>query len=76
MVAVGIGIDFPSLYGIYDPDMLNWIHFVMNNKLTDGKGNGSGAKWDSLYLLLYKSGKALNYLDSMEGSQMQPFIDS
>ncbi len=66
-VAVGIGVDFPGLYGVYWTDMLNWIHLVSNNKLTDWSGEGNKMSWDSVRQTWYTSGKAFNSLDSIEG---------
>jgi uncharacterized protein len=76
-VAVGIGIDFPGLYGIYWVDMLRWLHLVTNNKLTDWSGTGNKANWDSVRNSWYRNGTALQSLDSMEGrynSIFQRFI--
>jgi putative CocE/NonD family hydrolase len=71
--AVGIGIDFPGQFGIYSADMLNWFHLAMNNKLTDWAGNGSAARWDSIYQKWYSSGKAFNSLDTIEGRPNSTF---
>jgi uncharacterized protein len=34
-VAVGAGVDFPALNGIYGGGILQWLHFVVNNKNVD-----------------------------------------
>lgn len=66
-VAVGIGIDVPYLNGIYWTDMLNWIHLVSNNKLTDWSHTGDKVQWDSVKYKWYTGGKSINTLDSIAG---------
>lgn len=66
-VAVGPGIDYPMHNGIFMPYMLQWIRYVSNNKLTDRPEFGDAAKWDSLYMNLYRTGKSFRALDSLEG---------
>lgn len=66
-VSVGIGIDYPMHNGIFMSYMLQWIHFVTNNKTTDYPEFSDKAKWDSLFTRWYRSGKPFRTLDSMEG---------
>ena len=66
-VAVGAGIDFPVQNGIFMNYMLQWIHYVTNNKTTDEKEFHDQAKWDSLYARWYRSGLPYRKLDSLEG---------
>jgi uncharacterized protein len=66
-VAVGPGVDYPMHNGIFMPYMLRWIHFVANNKLIDGSEFGDAAKWDSLFVKLYRSGKSFRSLDTLDG---------
>jgi len=66
-VAVGPGIDFPATLGIHTGYSLQWLHYVMNNKLTDYEEFVSSKKWHGLYNEWYTSGKAFDALDTMEG---------
>jgi uncharacterized protein len=66
-VAVGAGIDFPMQNGIFNDFMLQWLHFVTNNKLTDDKERGDRPKWDSLFGNWYKHGYSFRSLDSLDG---------
>lgn len=66
-VAVGAGIDFPMHNGIFMNYMLPWIHYVTNNKTTDLPEFSDKAKWDSVNMKWYLSGKPFRSLDSIEG---------
>ncbi len=66
-VSVGAGIDYPMQNGIYMSYMLQWLHYVMDNKLTDEAGFGDTKKWRGLYESWYKNGKSFRSLDTMEG---------
>jgi hypothetical protein len=66
-VSVGIGVDFPMMDGVRMPYMLQWSHFVSNNKLTDLLEMRDQAKWADLYLSWYQKGLPLRSLDSLEG---------
>jgi uncharacterized protein len=66
-VAVGIGIDYPMWNGVFMSYMLQWIHYVSNNKLTDRPEFSDAAKWDSLYTKWYRSGKSFRSMDTLDG---------
>lgn len=66
-VSVGIGIDYPSHNGIFMSYMLRWIHYVINNKLTDYEDFGNNDKWNDIFRKWYQSGKSFRSLDSVEG---------
>jgi uncharacterized protein len=66
-VAVGPGIDYPMHNGVFMPYMLQWIHYVANNKLIDRAEFIDGARWDSLYFNWYRSGRSFRSLDTMDG---------
>lgn len=66
-VSVGAGIDYPMQNGIYMSYMLQWLHYVMNNKLTDEADFGDTKKWRGLYKSWYKNGKSFRSLDTLEG---------
>ncbi|HTB26305.1 MAG TPA: CocE/NonD family hydrolase [Puia sp.] len=66
-VSVGAGIDYPMQNGIYMSYMLQWLHYVMDNKLTDELGFGDTKKWRGLYENWYKNGKSFRSLDTLEG---------
>jgi uncharacterized protein len=66
-VSVGAGIDYPMQNGIYMSYMLQWLHYVMDNKLTDDAGFGDTKKWRALYENWYKNGKSFRSLDTLEG---------
>lgn len=66
-VAVGPGVDYPMHNGIFMAYMLQWIHYVSNNKLTDRPEFGDAAKWDSLFNKLYSEGKSFRSLDTLDG---------
>jgi uncharacterized protein len=66
-VAVGAGIDYPMEKGIYMSYMLKWLHYVMNNKLTDDADFRDGKKWDSVFSSWYKKGASFRSLDTLEG---------
>jgi uncharacterized protein len=66
-VSVGAGIDFPMQNGVYMSYMLQWLHYVMDTKLTDEAGFGDTKKWHGLYENWYKNGKSFRFLDTLEG---------
>ena len=66
-VSVGIGVDYPLHNGVFMSYMLQWIHFVTNNKTTDLAEFTDKAKWDSLFTKWYRSGSAFRTLDSLDG---------
>ncbi len=66
-VSVGAGIDFPMQNGIYMSYTLQWLHYVMDTKLTDEAGFGDSKKWHNLYENWYKNGKSFRSLDTLEG---------
>jgi len=70
--AVAIGIDFPDLMGINWSYMLQWFHLVGNNKLQDHVGS-NGQRWDMILANWFKSGRAFNKLDSIEGTPNATF---
>lgn len=65
--SVGIGIDYPLQNNIFVSYMLQWIHVVTNNKLTDGNEYGITKNWDRTNLEYFKSGRAFNALDTIDG---------
>lgn len=72
-VAVGAGIDFPLANGVFMSYMLPWIHYVNNNKYTDGAAFGDAKKWANLQNKWYQLGLPFNRLDSLEG-KTQPLF--
>jgi putative CocE/NonD family hydrolase len=66
-VAVGIGIDYPMYNNIFMSYMLQWIHYVTNNKLVDQAEFSNQQKWDSVYTTWYRSGRSYRSLDSIDG---------
>ena len=66
-VAVGIGIDYPMQNGVFMSYMLQWIHYVINNKYTDYPEFSNFKKWDSVNTSWYRSGRSFRALDSIEG---------
>ncbi len=64
-VSVGIGIDYPMQNNIFMGYMLQWIHYVTNNKFTDNKDFGNYKKWSSLYDEWYQKGYSFRKLDSL-----------
>jgi putative CocE/NonD family hydrolase len=66
-VSVGAGIDFPMQNGLYMSYTLQWLHYVMDNKLTDEAGFGDTKKWHAVYENWYKNGKSFRSLDTLEG---------
>lgn len=66
-VAVGVGIDFPMQYNVFSSYMLQWIHYVTNNKETDIAEFNDAAYWSGVFRKWYKSGKSFRSLDSVEG---------
>ena len=66
-VAVGPGIDFPATMGVHTGYSLLWLHYVMNNKMTDQEEFADTKKWRDTYNKWYSSGRAFDALDTMEG---------
>jgi putative CocE/NonD family hydrolase len=66
-VAVGIGIDYPMQNNVFLSYMLQWIHFVANSKATDYADFGNATHWEKVNLDYYKSGRAFQSLDTIEG---------
>ena len=66
-VAVGIGIDYPMQNNVFMTYMLRWIHMVTNSKQTDSADFNNSKNWDRTNLDYYKSGRAFNALDTIEG---------
>ena len=66
IAAVGAGIDFPGMNGIYGTtEILSWLHFVTDNKYT--LHNYSASHWDNVQHQWYATGTAFNSLDSIHG---------
>ena len=72
-VAVGIGIDFPMQNNVFMNYMLQWIHYLINNKYTDLKDFRDNIKWDSINNIWYKEGLAFRKLDSLNGKPNKIF---
>lgn len=72
-VSVGIGIDYPSQNNVFKGYMLQWIHYVTNNKLTDEASFNNDTKWDSINTAWYKSGRSFRALDSLSGKPNKIF---
>ena len=66
-VAVAPGIDFPTQCGIPTCYSLKWLHYVMNNKLTDYEDFSNRTKWEKVYKDWYVSGRPFSALDTIEG---------
>jgi uncharacterized protein len=66
MVAVGIGIDYPMYNNVFMGYMLQWIHYVTNNKTTDPSDFGS-SNWESLFKRWYAGGRSFRSLDTLDG---------
>jgi putative CocE/NonD family hydrolase len=66
-VAVAPGFDYPVHNGVFMSSMLRWLHYVTNNKLSDGADFLNTDKWNNLYANWYKQGKSFRYLDTLEG---------
>lgn len=66
-VAVGIGIDYPMSGNVFMSYMLRWIHYVTNQKGIDHADFTNEGHWNSVYKQWYKSGKAFQALDTLEG---------
>jgi predicted acyl esterase len=66
-VSVGIGIDYPMENNVFRTDMLRWLHFVMDNKLTDWDDYNDNAKWNKVFNDWYKTGASFRSLDTMDG---------
>jgi len=65
-VAVGVGIDYPMQNGVFMNYTLQWIHFVMNNKLLDNQDFDDTKKWTDLFTKYYKEGHAFKDLDKLD----------
>ncbi len=72
-VSVGAGIDFPMQNGVFMSYMLQWIHFVTDNKLTNTESFSDTTKWNSLFNSTYKKGLRFSSLDSLEGHRNTTF---
>lgn len=72
-VPVGVGISFPISNNIFKSYMLNWIHYVTNNKQTDENEFHDDRYWNSVFSKWYKSGESFRALDSIEGRQSKIF---
>ncbi len=66
-VSVGAGIDYPMQNGVFMSYMLKWLHYVMDNKLTDDADFRNEKKWDSTFAFWYKKGASFRSLDTLEG---------
>lgn len=66
-VAVGIGVDYPMIHGVFMSYALRWIHQVSNSKMIDLIDFMNTEKWDSIYSVWYKSGRSFKALDSIDG---------
>jgi uncharacterized protein len=67
-VSVGAGIDFPCTNGIFMSYMLQWLHYVSDNKLLNEEARNDGAAWSGALEQYYKKGLAFNRLDALYGS--------
>jgi putative CocE/NonD family hydrolase len=65
--SVALGINFPFHNGVFSNYRLRWLHYVVNNKLTDDKEFNDEQKWNSLFENYYSKGSSLRSLDSLEG---------
>ncbi len=66
-VSVGAGIDYPMHNGVFMNYMLQWIHFVTDNKLVDLAGFNDEKKWNQVFGDWYTKGASFRSLDSIEG---------
>jgi len=66
-VSVGIGIDYPMHNGIFMNYMLQWIHYVSDNKLINSADFSNDEKWKTLYSTLFQKGLTFRSLDQLEG---------
>ena len=66
-VAVGIGVDYPMTNGVFMSYALRWIHHISNSKMIDVIEFMNTKRWDSVYLVWYKSGRSFKALDSIDG---------
>ena len=66
-VAVGIGIDYPMYGNIFISYMLQWIHYVTNNKQTDYTDFNNSEYWNFLFKKWYREGASFRSLDTLEG---------
>jgi putative CocE/NonD family hydrolase len=76
--AAAPGIDFPIMNGIIPTYLLRYLHYVMDNKLTDNAGFFDEKKWDALAGSWYKKGVSFRSLDTLEGrpnSSFQRFLN-
>ena len=65
--AVAPGIDFPTQCGVNMCYSLRWLHYVTNNRFTDLNDFEDEKKWERVYANWYRSGKAFEALDTLEG---------
>ncbi len=65
--AVAPGIDFPLLNGVMPTYLLRWLHYVLDNKLTDNAGFFNNKKWEDLAGKWYQQGLRFRSLDTVEG---------
>jgi putative CocE/NonD family hydrolase len=65
--AAAPGIDFPIMNGIFPTYVLRYLHYVMDNKLTDNAGFYDNKKWDALAREWYQKGASFRSLDTLEG---------
>jgi uncharacterized protein len=72
-VAVGPGVDYPMFNNIFENYMLRWIHYVENNKLTDGEEFGDNKKWQTVSGKWFKEGLSFRSLDTIEGRPNKVF---
>jgi uncharacterized protein len=66
-VAVGAGIDYPMQNGVFQSYMLQWIHYVVNNKYTDEEEFDNADRWDSVNNAWYETGRSFRALDTIDG---------
>ncbi|MGZ3754251.1 MAG: CocE/NonD family hydrolase [Mucilaginibacter sp.] len=65
--SVGAGIDYPMENNVFMSFSLRWLHFVMNNKLTDADEYRDDKRWAGLFNKWYKNGSSFRSLDSLDG---------
>lgn len=65
-VSVAPGVDYPNHNGVFMNYMLSWIHYVVNNKMTDEAEFSDTARWNDLNAKWYKAGASFRSLDSLD----------
>ncbi|AMR32457.1 hypothetical protein A0256_13995 [Mucilaginibacter sp. PAMC 26640] len=65
--AAAPGIDFPIMNGIFPTYALRYLHYVMDNKLTDYSGFANDQKWNTVAGKWYQKGTSFRSLDTLEG---------